>query len=225
WVEAYLGPEIGWRTFDPTPPSGRPYTVPASWRLLFTQAYDYMMFRWDRYVLTFGFYDQIQAFLGLRTAWMRVMRALRRPVPAPDAAPTPAGEEEAAAVPVGGLESDWGWVAAAGLLFMVAAALWLLWRRREPFTATRAYRVLRRRLTQRGLAASPATAPLALRDGAARRFPAAADDVDAVVGLYLRESFGGEELGREERGRLVAALRSLRRLPKTAAPASPVTAR
>jgi hypothetical protein len=45
-----------------------------------------------------------------------------------------------------------------------------------------------------------------------------------VVGLYLRESFGGEELGSEERGRLAAALRSLRRLPKSAAPENPVTA-
>jgi transglutaminase-like putative cysteine protease len=225
WVEAYLGPDAGWRTFDPTPPSGRPYTVPASWQLLFTQAYDYMMFRWDRYVLTFGFYDQIQAFLGLRTAWMRLMRALRRPAPALDpASPAPAGEEPAAAPPEGALESDWGWVAAAGLLALVAAALWLLWRRRAPFTATRAYRVLRRRLTQRGLAVGAATAPLALSAAAAQRFPAAAGDVNAVVGAYLRESFGGEELDVAERGRLLAALRTLRRLPKAAAPARPVTA-
>ncbi len=210
WVEAYLGPGAGWRTFDPTPPSGRPVTMPATWRLLMTQAYDYMMFRWDRYVLTYGFYDQIQAFLGLRNVWVRLLRALRQPALAPAATPPPAGEEPVAAPPPGPVESEWSWVAAAGLAVLVAAALVLLWRRRAPLTATRAYGVLRRRLAQRGLAAGAATAPLALRDGAARRFPAAAGDVDAVIGLYLRESFGGEEIGAAERGALAAALRSVR---------------
>ena len=182
-----------------------------------------MIFRWDRYVLTYGFYDQIQAFLGLRNAWVRVLRAFRRPDTAPEPAPAPAGAEEPAPAPPGAeATSDLDWVAAAGLVALVGVALLLLWRRRPPLTATRAYRILRRRLGQRGLATPHALGPLALRESAARRFPAAAGDLEALVGLYLRESFGGEELDVAERERLIATLRALRRLPK--APPAPLPA-
>ena len=37
--------------------------------LLAQQAWDFVLFRWDRYVLTFGLYDQLQIFGSLRELW------------------------------------------------------------------------------------------------------------------------------------------------------------
>lgn len=53
WVEAYT-PTCGWRVYDPTPPDGRPAIAQPSLKLLLTQIYDFITFRWDRYVLTYG---------------------------------------------------------------------------------------------------------------------------------------------------------------------------
>ena len=220
WVEAWLGESEGWRTFDPTPPAGRPVSEAASLGLLFTQAWDYLQFRWDRYVLTYGFYDQLQAFAQLRGVWARLRNLFSRPdrpaptpadiVPASDPE-TPAATAEAAA---GG---PWG--TALVLLAVVAVIAWILWRRRPPLTATRAYERLRHRLAQRGLALDEATAPLALRRRATRRFPEASQPAGRIVEFYVRESFGGETLAEDERSQLGAALKeaedTLRKTAKT----------
>ncbi len=209
WVEAWLGEEAGWRTFDPTPPSGRPSAEPASIGLLFSQAWDYVQFRWDRYVLTYGFYDQLQAFSRLRSWWLQLQRLWSRPerpaVATPAATP---GEEQTAPLPASAEPAAGGsWAAAIGVALLLLAAAWILWRQRSPLTATRAYERLRRRLAQRGLPVGEATAPLALRQRAARRFPEAARPTGEIVELYLRESFAGETLAAEERQRLGAAVR------------------
>jgi hypothetical protein len=64
WVEAWVGPDKVWTVFDPTPAS----EVPALDRPTFGErlrwAWDWTGSRWDRYVLTFGFGEQI----GLVTA-------------------------------------------------------------------------------------------------------------------------------------------------------------
>ena len=65
WVEAYT-PERGWQVYDPTPPDGRPTVATQSLSLLMTQIYDYMTFRWDRYVLTYGADDQGSFFRKMR---------------------------------------------------------------------------------------------------------------------------------------------------------------
>jgi len=219
WVEAWLGEEDGWRIFDPTPPSGRPVTEPASMKLLFTQAWDYMQFRWDRYVLTYGFYDQLQAFARMRGWWFRLQNLWSRP-DRPATAAVPGAAEEAPAAAATEAPRPGGWVPAAAMAALVAAASWVLWRRRSPLTATRAYERLRRRLARRGLRVAESTAPLALRQRAAERFPQAAGPAGEVVDLYLRESFGGETLAADERQRLEAAAReadaALKRARKTA---------
>ncbi len=59
WVEAYL-PETGWTTIDPTPPAGRPAAeTRPTMTLMLRQAWDYLEFRWDRYVMSYGFFDQV----------------------------------------------------------------------------------------------------------------------------------------------------------------------
>jgi hypothetical protein len=215
WVEAYL-PGEGWQIFDPTPPSGRPASGKSGLFALVGQAYDYLMFRWDRYVLTYGFYDQVQLFFRLRQAWERLWASFSRQ--------QGKGVEEApAAVEEGGEPAPgeaagrrWVplWLAALGLTLAVLGGL--AWRRRRSApAATGAYRWLRRRLARAGLPADEALAPLALKAAAERRYPKAAEAAGRIVDFYLRESFGGAVLGEEERRAVeearAAAGRALRR--------------
>lgn len=73
WVEVWLGPELGWRTYDPTPTASVPSlsTVGLRDRLRFT--WEWMQSSWDRYVLTFGLAEQVQL---LAVAGERVARPL-----------------------------------------------------------------------------------------------------------------------------------------------------
>jgi hypothetical protein len=105
------------------------------------------------------------------------------------------------------------------LVVLVAAVVWWRFGRRE-LTATRAYLRLRGRLRALDPELGPAVAPLALARRLGDRFPAAERAVGSLVGLYLRESFGNEQLGQEElqRARLLmkrvfGVLRKKRRYP------------
>jgi hypothetical protein len=216
WVEAYLGKGLGWRVFDPTPPSGRPVATATGFWLLAHQAWDFVQFRWDRYVLTYGFYDQLAFFTQLRGLWRGLLDVFERP----RQAAAPAGGAGAVDAGAGGSAAAGGqtpgawlrrllrsrWTAAVAIAVLAAAAL-LFWRRRRaPLDATLAYRRIRRRLAQAGLRISPAVAPLALQAQAADRFPAAAAATARVIALYVRASFGGRELGAPELAALRAAL-------------------
>ncbi|MCB1009728.1 MAG: DUF3488 domain-containing protein, partial [Acidobacteria bacterium] len=94
WVEAYV-PGSGWTTFDPTPPDGRPLGAERSVWLSMRQAYESLVLQWDRYVLSYDFYDQVGFATELRRLWERLSHAwfggrdtTRR------AAPSPASSEE-----------------------------------------------------------------------------------------------------------------------------------
>ena len=65
WVEAYT-PARGWRIYDPTPPEGRPSVPARDFFHFMSQVYDYLTFRWDRYVLTYGAEDQRTFFQDVR---------------------------------------------------------------------------------------------------------------------------------------------------------------
>src|SRR6185295_3262946 len=77
WVEAYL-PGEGWQVFDPTPPAGRPAEAEGGVAGLAQQAYDFLLLRWDRYVLTYGLYDQIRILSSFRELWHDLFRFLDR---------------------------------------------------------------------------------------------------------------------------------------------------
>jgi hypothetical protein len=222
WVEAYLDDQRGWQVYDPTPPAGRPAANATGFWLLAHQAWDFVQFRWDRYVLTYGFYDQLAFFGEVRGLWSRLVGLFERAGGASPAgtagaeAAGTAGHGAGAGSPAsvlrglrrlrGLLHSPWFLAGAAAALAALAAAL-LLWRRRRaPLDATFAYRRIRQRLGRAGLRVSPALAPLALQAQAAARFPAAAAATGEVVGLYVRESFGGRELAEAELAQLRAAL-------------------
>jgi hypothetical protein len=207
WVEAYL-PGEGWRIYDPTPPAGRPEVIEQGAWMLTRQAWDYVLFRWDRYVLTYGLYDQIRIFGSLRNAWADFWKIFERhrEKAEPVAQPAPAlpSQGTPADAPRFG-KLDVPLPLALGLTLLAAAVYALYLRLRPPLTATAAYRRLRRRLGRAGVIPD-SVPPLRLRREAEARWPAAAAPMGRVIDFYLRESFGGEPLGEEERGELKAAL-------------------
>jgi transglutaminase-like putative cysteine protease len=208
WVEAYAPEAGGWQVFDPTPPSGRPVEVEEGLWSLARQAYDFMLFRWDRYVLTFGLYDQLRILGGLREAWAGFWKLFDRPEKPTAADPQTTGTlPEAPELPAGAIQAPRARAVLAVLIALTALVGWQLARRyRPPFTATLAYRKLRRRLGRRGLQLSDAVAPLTVRAEAAARFPAAAEPTARIIDFYLRESFAGRALEDDERDVLRTAL-------------------
>ncbi|RMH17438.1 MAG: DUF3488 domain-containing protein [Acidobacteria bacterium] len=209
WVEAYA-PERGWRAYDPTPPEGRPHAAEWSLRLMATQLYDFLIFRWDRYVLSFGADDQADVFDSVRAflsrSWQRLLAWLPRDRPAP-APPAAAGEPLESPPPAASrpARAPWPLLLLAPLIALLASLGWW-WRRRRPPTATAAYRRLRRLLSSAGHRLTDALAPRAVENLAASRYPAAAPAVHQLVGLYLEESFGERPLHDGERRRLREAL-------------------
>ncbi len=212
WVEAFL-PGEGWAVFDPTPPAGRPARSRSGLLAALGQAYDYLVFRWDRYVITYGFGDQLRIFLKARELWSRFWDDLRGPRRRPRKAPDSVGEEQPEAVP----ESEPKAVFPVPLVLIalgLAAALGVaglaLARRRRSLTATEAYRRLRSELLRRGLPAGEAVAPLALGAAARSAAPEIAAPAGRIVALYVNESFGGREISAGERIELQQALAAVR---------------
>ena len=212
WVEAYTETR-GWRIYDPTPPDGRPVVAEQSLSLLVSQVYDYITFRWDRYVLTYGAEDQDSFFRRIRERvrefWGKVRELASKDEPE-TAPPTfdqeiEANEEERA---------PWVWQPNLPLfelfaLFAAAVGALILWNRHRPPTGAAAYVLLRRRLERAGLPISDALAPLDLEQRAVARFSLAADSIRYIVSLYVSESFAERELAGAERRGLRDATRTL----------------
>ncbi len=204
WVEAFLGDQ-GWRVFEPTPPSGRPTMGSSSrWRTAL-QAYDYLVFRWDRYILSFGASDQVGLFATLREAWGG-MRDFLFGKSDGDAA-TRAAESAGSSAKAGPKEQQDGlrisrgwWLLPLVLALLIGAWAWV---RRPPFDARRAYRQLRRVARRRGLDLPDSLPPVAAAERLKQVWPDAATAVDPIVLRYLEESFGGRPVEATE----VAALR------------------
>ncbi len=219
WVEAYL-PDEGWRVFDPTPPDGRPVIESSGAKLLFAQAWDFLIFRWDRYVLTFGLADQVGIFSRFQSLWETVWEKLRsrpeRQQPeTPESAPVEPDPDESSESGSRLVPTGFEWI---GLLIFALVAVWWLWSHWPDLNGARAYRKLRERMAQKKESElADSMPPLEFAKLVAKRAPPASRSTHRVVELYLRESLGGEELSREERGELKEALTdAVRALRKTA---------
>ncbi|MDX1501719.1 MAG: DUF3488 and transglutaminase-like domain-containing protein, partial [Thermoanaerobaculia bacterium] len=219
WVEAYL-PDEGWRVFDPTPAAGLPAAGDVDWRRLALQAYDYLLFRWDRYVLTYGFSDQAGVFLRLRGLWQSLWERLAGgdEESAGAAAEAQTESAETTSAPPERREAPvWRQARWAPLLALLAALVIWLRRRRASWTAVDAYRQLRQALARRRAGVDEATAPLELERRLVSRCPTAEEPAGRIVRLYLEESFAGRPPRAEERARLREDLKIVRRaLRKTA---------
>ena len=212
WVEAFL-PEQGWTTFEPTPPSGRPGALDASLGLFVSQMWDFVSFRWDRYVLTFGVYDQFEIVSRFRSIWRTLTQWRRKSPGEPE---TPGGPIE---VPEIGIEASsikenvrqlGPWL--VGILWVIGlVAAGYFWQRsRRPLTATRAYTRVRERMGAAGVPVSESLAPLAFSQKVLRDYPELESPVEGLVWLYLRESFGGEEVAASHQEELEGFLREVR---------------
>lgn len=218
WVEAYLEDEGRWETFDPTPAVGRPGLRRATLLGLAVQAYDYVLFRWDRYVLSYDMDDQISVFAWAREAWEDLWRWFEDE-PAAPAVAEDTGESATAETPVGGGEVPEVPVVALVALSLALAlggAVWILWRRwRRPLTAVTAYQRLRWEMERDGLEVSAVDPPLAVKRAALSHWPEAADPAGRVFDLYVQESYAGRPLEDADREDLQQSLHeTLRRLRK-----------
>ncbi|HEX4951972.1 MAG TPA: DUF3488 and transglutaminase-like domain-containing protein [Thermoanaerobaculia bacterium] len=212
WVEAWL-PDGGWAIFDPTPAAGRPAVTEAGIFSILTETWEFLVFRWDRYVVSYSFLDQLRLFWDLRQWWGDFWRSLSQAEPAapPRAASRPEAEAAPAeAAPPDARRAPWLLpVAGLGVLALVVALALLLRWRRQP-TATELYLGLRRLLAASAGRSPELELPLRLAALGVRRFPAAAEGIEELVGAYLAESFAGRSLPLERRQRLAGSWRQVR---------------
>jgi transglutaminase-like putative cysteine protease len=215
WVEAYL-PGIGWRTFDPTPAAGRPRIEPRNALGLARQAYDWVVFAFDRYVISYGVGDQSRVFARLSATfrgWLERLRGERanadRVAEIEGAVPTDAGGDHQ---PRDRRVFGRAWLAIPLALLLAV----LVFVRRPVPNARRAYVRLRRQARLKGVELDDSVAPEALSARLVERFPEAAPPARRLVDLYLQESFGERRLSAEEIGELDRLLDQTRRVLRKA---------
>lgn len=215
WVEAYI-PGRGWTVFDPTPPAGRPSITAPNARALFRQAYDFVVFGWDRYVISYGISDQrafFERFRGRLAALLERFRRLGEGL---------GGEGDSEIEVVAGQAkteagtAKWGGIAVLALVLAVAGVLAFLWLRRRAFDGRRAYERLRSAASARGVPLELGTPPRELAQRVNGRFPEAGRSTARIVDLYLRESYGGATLSTREREELNERLADARKVLRRA---------
>lgn len=192
WVEAWDDASQRWITLDPTPAEGRPRSgTDGSLAGMFRQAWDFVLFRWDRYVLSFGFEDQMALLDSLRRSiadWLARLR--HRDQAAPLDTPLPATGEALPPAPGGGATPGLRPVV-AGLFVTALVAVTLLLRARalRQLSPPEAYRRLQQQLGEVGLGA--AVAPLELERLAGLELPGARADIQRIVRDYVAVTFAG----------------------------------
>ena len=203
WVEAFV-PGEGWRVYDPTPPEGRPVVPERNLKQFMSQLYDYLTFRWDRWILTFGADDQRGLFESLRERLAALWERLRgvEEISEESSGERITGSFEASDERI---REDDLWLSrvplavTAGLFILVIVGL-ILWRRRRGLDVATTYLVLRRHLERlEPERADDTLAPFELRDLVAERYPAALYPAGRLVELYVRERFADQPLTFDER--------------------------
>ncbi len=212
WVEAHT-PSRGWQVYDPTPPEGRPAISQQGLGLFFRQLADYIMFRWDRYVLTFGAEDQKSLFNRLREALSEWWSRFQEDDEVLVVPPQGIALDESANAEVMPLPGEaWSPRVYQGVLFLLAVlatGAWIWWRQRRSWTASRSYLWLRRALAKVTDEADATIAPLRVQELALARYPETDDEIRSLFRLYLRESFAGRPLDAEEQRQVLALQRRI----------------
>jgi hypothetical protein len=76
WVEARVGPGPEWKAFDPTPAAEVPALSRPTGRERFQWALQWVHSSWDRYLLTFGFGEQVQMLSAVTAAAKSLVQSL-----------------------------------------------------------------------------------------------------------------------------------------------------
>jgi hypothetical protein len=171
WVEVRIGSDGGWVVFDPTPADDVPSLIRPRGRDLLRFAWDWVQTGWDRYVLTFGFGEQVQ----LLSAAAGAIEVLTRSV-------------------------SWRRLAlaAAGVVAVVGLLWGLLrfrphWRRRPGPPAARAVRKVAARLDAVGIVVPTRATVRWIARAAADRWPASAAAVRELAFRAERELYAAEK--------------------------------
>jgi len=174
--------------------------------LMFRQAWDYMEFRWDRYVMAYGSLDQFGLLVRARD-FLRGLRLGLQPKskPATESVADDAGRRR---MELGDIALFRPMLVAAGVAVLAILGIW--WLRRSRFTATSGYRELRSLLARRDSDIGDATAPLRVLARVVDLFPDAEQFASSLIRLYLRESYAGHGLAEQETKVARQALRDLR---------------
>ena len=195
WVEAWIEGD-GWRTFDPTPAVGQPSVRRTTGAAnLAAQAWEELVYRWDRYVLGYGYDEQRAAVFGwLRRllSWRDRERAAKVAAEATQPAAGDLGSTVAAERAFGG----WRHVAWPGIALLLAIAAVVL-RRRKTRDGAWAYLEARRLAARLGLKVAVVRGPQAFRELVLAELPDPATEAEpglrqqfaSLVDDYLRESF------------------------------------
>lgn len=107
WVEAYI-PGSGWVRFDPSPAT---FAGSTGWAVLsyISSYYDYLRYRWSRYVIDYSRRDQIRVISRIGSGWEKVGIGVK---------------------PLGQVEAPKKLIIAVAV---IAAVLWVIAVRRSPF--------------------------------------------------------------------------------------------
>jgi transglutaminase-like putative cysteine protease len=165
WVEAWMGPDAGWVEFDPTPADAVPSFGGPSGLDRLRWTWQRFEAGFDRWVLTFGFGEQMQLIGALGQGLTYVDR---RHV-------------------IGLLLVV---AAAAGLLYSWRTRRSAVSGHRRDTPAARAVRRVERRLGRAGVSVPERATPRWIGAVAASAWPPAADELHRLVGLAERELYG-----------------------------------
>lgn len=204
WVEAWV--EGRWRILDPTPAAARPAPDSSGgaglWQRLL-DTYDWLIYRWDRYVLTYDSEEQT-SFVAAIGAWFRELwRALAaedgsvavasgelEPALDPSVSPPQPASDESRPAPWIGL--------LLAVLVGVSLTVWFWRRRTRRLSATGLYLELRSSAPRAGVAADETSGPGRVVDNWTRLQPDLEPQLRSILDAYLEESFGGREVARGE---------------------------
>jgi len=76
WVEAWVGENDRWSVFDPTPEGDIPTLSRPSGKERIRWATDWVQSTWDRYVLTFGFGEQVRLVTAMANGFEALLRRI-----------------------------------------------------------------------------------------------------------------------------------------------------
>jgi transglutaminase-like putative cysteine protease len=204
WVEAWLGPEVGWVTYDPTPVATSVEERSGIGDRL-RQMIDVLELSWFKYVIEYDLGTQID-LLGRLRRWLSsggegAGRGSARDGPRGDGSGDPRPGARRPLAVIGGIA-------------IAAIGLWLSWRRRRQkgprssarrsAHATRAMERAVRALEKRGCERAPSDTPREiLRRATAAGDPGAEAFAD-LVPLYYAARFGGADVDGAELSALAA---------------------
>ena len=210
WVEAWMGDDYGWMTFDPTPPSGvgrrimRGALVEGMSRLI-----DAVRMRWYRYIIDYSFSDQVEILKKL-ARWRAHMQQVLK-----DMSITGVTSKDARTIEHN-ISSiiDWRPVAIACLVIMVLLVWqitrWVQRRKRRAGASVRFYDDFLRQLATHGITMAPGETPREFAQRVAQIRPEWREFIAATDLYYEARYLQAAEPTPEQKNRLAQLKRALR---------------